>query len=54
MQHEANHKNPLGTEKVGALLRKYAIPSVISLIFNTFAILSSLYHIPEYDFWHFR
>ena len=44
MQHEANHKNPLGTEKVGALLRKYAIPSIISLIIN------SLYNIVDQIF----
>ena len=44
MQLEANKVNPLGTEKVGALLRKYAIPSIISLIIN------SLYNIVDQIF----
>ena len=32
MQTTALKVNPLGSEKVGVLLRKYAIPSIISLI----------------------
>ena len=44
MNTEASRVNPLGTEKVGALLRKYAIPSIISLIIN------SLYNIVDQIF----
>ncbi|NLK37871.1 MAG: MATE family efflux transporter [Epulopiscium sp.] len=37
MQREAVHENnPLGTMPVGALLRKFAIPSVIMLVVNNF------------------
>ena len=44
MNTEASRVNPLGTEKVGVLLRKYAIPSIISLIIN------SLYNIIDQIF----
>lgn len=44
MQRKASCANPLGTEKVGSLLRKYAIPSIISLIIN------SLYNIVDQIF----
>lgn len=44
MQTTALKANPLGSEKVGVLLRKYAIPSVISLIIN------SLYNIVDQIF----
>ena len=44
MQSETSHVNPLGAEKAGALLRKYAIPSIISLIIN------SLYNIVDQIF----
>lgn len=44
MQREANHVNMLGTEKVSTLLRKYAVPNIISLIIN------SLYNIVDQIF----
>ena len=44
MQTSAFNANPLGSEKVGVLLRKYAIPSIISLIIN------SLYNIVDQIF----
>lgn len=44
MQTTALKVNPLGSEKVGVLLRKYAIPSIISLIIN------SLYNIVDQIF----
>ena len=44
MQMETQPVNPLGTEKIGVLLRKYAIPSIISLIIN------SLYNIVDQIF----
>ena len=44
MQTNALKANPLGSEKVGVLLRKYAIPSIISLIIN------SLYNIVDQIF----
>ena len=44
MQTTALKANPLGSEKVGVLLRKYAIPSIISLIIN------SLYNIVDQIF----
>lgn len=44
MEVEASKGNPLGTEKIGTLLRKYAIPSIISLIIN------SLYNIVDQIF----
>lgn len=44
MEVEASKVNPLGTEKIGTLLRKYAIPSIISLIIN------SLYNIVDQIF----
>ena len=44
MQTTAAQSEPLGSEKVGVLLRKYAIPSVISLIIN------SLYNIVDQIF----
>ena len=44
MQTTALKVNPLGSKKVGVLLRKYAIPSIISLIIN------SLYNIVDQIF----
>lgn len=44
MQAEINGANPLGSERVGTLLRKYAVPSIISLIIN------SLYNIVDQIF----
>ena len=44
MQTTALKANPPGSEKVGVLLRKYAIPSIISLIIN------SLYNIVDQIF----
>ena len=44
MQTNALKANPLGSERVGVLLRKYAIPSIISLIIN------SLYNIVDQIF----
>lgn len=44
MQTTALKVNPLGSEKVGVLLRKYAIPSIISRIIN------SLYNIVDQIF----
>lgn len=44
MNTGASRANTLGTEEVGVLLRKYAIPSIISLIIN------SLYNIVDQIF----
>lgn len=44
MQTTSLKSNPLGSEKVGVLLSRYAVPSIISLIIN------SLYNIVDQIF----
>jgi putative MATE family efflux protein len=43
-KREVNEENPLGTEPIGALLRKFAVPSIISML------VMSLYNIVDQIF----
>ncbi len=35
INQDSNDKNPLGTEKIGILLRRFAIPSIIAMVVNS-------------------
>ena len=35
MNQTVSVKNPLGTEKIGKLMAKYAVPSIIALVVNS-------------------
>ena len=38
VNEQVNKENPLGTEPVGGLLRRYAIPSIVAMLVGAYTI----------------